>query len=250
MKADERMTRDRYITWDFDGTLATRDGGWTGTICEIVAAAVPDHPFDVERLRPFLRRGFPWHAPDVVRDPCTDDEWWAGIDETLQLALTEGVGLDTGTARVLAAEVRHGYLDVRRWIVFEDTVPVLKALSEAGWIHLVLSNHVPELDRLVVDLGLGPWIHRVFNSARLGVEKPNPAAFEHVFAEIPQARTGWMVGDNWVADVCGAENVGLRAVLVRRDHPEATRQCSSLSGVPELVIDRDADPFRAFQRRR
>jgi len=36
------MTRDRFLTWDFDGTLARRPGNWTGVVCEVVAAQRPD----------------------------------------------------------------------------------------------------------------------------------------------------------------------------------------------------------------
>ena len=53
----------------------------------------------------------------------------------------------------------------------------LSALAEAGWTHAVLSNHVPELADLIEALGLTSHFARVFNSADIGVEKPNPEAF-------------------------------------------------------------------------
>ena len=44
-----------------------------------------------------------------------------------------------------------------------------------------------------------------------------------------------MVGDNVVADVLGAEAVGLPAVLVRRPDPRATRYSDSLAGVERFL---------------
>jgi len=41
----------------------------------------------------------------------------------------------------------------------------------------------------------------------------------------------WMVGDNIVADVLGAEAVGIPAVLVRRPDPRAHRYAESLASV-------------------
>jgi hypothetical protein len=36
----------------------------------------PELGITAEHLRPHLQRGFPWHTPDVVRAPCSADEWW------------------------------------------------------------------------------------------------------------------------------------------------------------------------------
>jgi FMN phosphatase YigB (HAD superfamily) len=44
-----------------------------------------------------------------------------------------------------------------------------------------------------------------------------------------------MIGDNVVADVLGAEAVGIPAILVRRPDPRARLYCDSLAGVEELL---------------
>ena len=36
------LSRDRFLIWDFDGTLAFRPGNWTGVVCEVVAVQRPD----------------------------------------------------------------------------------------------------------------------------------------------------------------------------------------------------------------
>jgi FMN phosphatase YigB (HAD superfamily) len=46
-----------------------------------------------------------------------------------------------------------------------------------------------------------------------------------------------MVGDNVVADVLGAEAVGIPAVLVRRPDPRAVRYADSLAGVEPFLSE-------------
>jgi putative hydrolase of the HAD superfamily len=103
----------------------------------------------------------------------------------------------------------------RVWRVFQDTRPALQATASAGWRNVILSNHVPELPRLVSELGLDDLIERVFNSASIGYEKPNPEAFRHALRGCDDPAHRWMVGDNPVADVAGAQALGIPALLVR-----------------------------------
>ena len=229
------MTRDRLLVWDFDGTLAFRPGNWTGAVCDAVAAERPDVTMTPDRVRSHLQSGFPWHTPEVVRTPCSADQWWSDLLPVLATAVQAATGLDTGEARRLANRVRAVYTDATGWHLFEDALPVLTTLHDRGWSHIVLSNHMPELSQLVGALGLNDVIMAVYSSACTGVEKPHRKAFETVFARHPEARRGWMIGDSWRADVQGARAVGMRAILVCSEHPEAPLHCKTLKEVVEVV---------------
>lgn len=229
------MTARGFLTWDFDGTLATRPGNWTGALCEIVTRAHPGLGITADRLRPYLQQGFPWHTPEVVRRPGSEDDWWDALLPLLAGALQAGAGFPEHEARRLAGSVRALYTDPRSWQVFGDVRPVLGRLRARGWRHLVLSNHVPELPRLVEALGLGDLVVGVYCSGRTGAEKPHRQAFEAVFAEHPDARIGWMIGDSWRADVLGARAVGMRAILVRAQPADASVQCDTLHEVGDIV---------------
>jgi len=54
----------RVIFWDFDGTLATRAGMWSGALVDALAAYDPACGVTRAQLAPFLRAGFPWHTPE------------------------------------------------------------------------------------------------------------------------------------------------------------------------------------------
>lgn len=56
----------RAILWDFDGTLAYREGLWSGCLAEVLQEREPDAGVTRDRVRPLLRDGFPWHLPERV----------------------------------------------------------------------------------------------------------------------------------------------------------------------------------------
>jgi putative hydrolase of the HAD superfamily len=223
------------LVWDFDGTLATRPGAWTGTLCEVVTHERPDLGVTPESVRAHLQSGFRWHTPEIVRSPCSEDQWWDELLPVFAGALRSGAGLHEGEALRLARNVRARYTDPSHWRVFDDVTPVLTHLRDRGWRHILLSNHIPELAQLVDALGLGDFFVAVYSSGRIGVEKPHPGAFEAVFAKYPEARGGWMIGDSWRADVQGARAVGMRAILVRSTHPEATVRCETMEDIAPIV---------------
>ena len=114
-------------------------------------------------------------------------------------------------------------------------MPVLERLRAQGWQHAILSNHVPELPSLVEALGLSRLVEPVITSAATGYEKPHPEAFALALHLCGRPRQVWMVGDNPVADVAGAEAAGIPAVLVRREAPGIERQAADLAGAAAIL---------------
>jgi putative hydrolase of the HAD superfamily len=226
--------------WDFDGTLALRGGevGWSRLLVEVLDEHDTGHRLDAEAFRPHLRNGFPWHTPNVPHQHLSSPEQWWGVVQPLLATAYERVGYSAESGRELAAHARRIYVDPSRgWLVFEDVTPVLTQLAERGWRHGIVSNHVPELRSIVVGLGLGDFFEFVHTSAETGYEKPHPEAFA-IALRGGGARHAWMIGDNYTADVAGAEAVGLRAVLVRREHPNAERFSADLFGIEHFLEER------------
>ncbi|MGC9395508.1 MAG: HAD family hydrolase [Anaerolineae bacterium] len=233
---------NHYLIWDFDGTLGYRisgssGGAWTTSLLETVTLARPDHTVTSEQLRSYLQAGFPWHQPEHPHPHLTTGElWWEALYPVLEKAC-RGVGLDADLARTVARRFRAVYLNLDDWRLFDDVLPTLDALSARGWTHAILSNHVPELGDIVRHLGLASRIAYLFNSAKTGYEKPHPRAFKIALETLPDLKTAWMIGDSFTADVQGAEQVGIPAILVRRPHPDADRYCESLADVPMLIAE-------------
>jgi putative hydrolase of the HAD superfamily len=209
---------DGVVMWDFDGTLAWRPGMWGACVLEVLDEQAPEHTGSLERIRADLRDGFPWHRPAQPHPELGDPErWWAAVTPLLARAIA-AAGIGEPRATELAGAVRRRFPDgTRGWQAFEDTRPALQATAAAGWRNVILSNHVPELPRLASELGLNDLIERIFSSASIGYEKPHPEAFRHALGACGDPARRWMVGDNPVADVAGAQALGIPAVLIRSE---------------------------------
>ena len=227
--------RVKLLIWDFDGTLAFREGLWSSALAEVARSHIPGCMAVREDFVPHLQSGFPWHSPLLPHTHITTAEaWWQNLSPIIARALAVVTKVPEAEADLLVPRVRSAFLDPQSWCLFEDVVPCLRTLTRAGWKHVVLSNHVPELPALVEAVNLTPYIAQVFTSALVGFEKPHPQSYKAVLSAHPNARAV-MVGDNFSVDVQGAQANGLSAILVRKHHVDATVFHESLVTLPSAL---------------
>lgn len=227
------MKKHKVILWDFDGTLAFRPGRWSGALVEVLRIHEPDTTLSDADFRPYLQEGFPWHrAQEPHPHLASAEQWWAEIEKILARAY-QALGIAEAKAQLYASEAHARYLEPTAWQCFADVVPALTTLLAQGWQHAILSNHVPELTQLVEAVGLNPYFAAVFTSAQMGYEKPHPEIFRSALAALGHPTQVWMIGDNYEADVVGAEAVGIPAILVRSTTGSHKHAYQSL---PEVVL--------------
>lgn len=172
------MSQERFLIWDFDGTLGYREGGWAGILLEVLESRLPGNKTTANDLRPFLRSGFPWHRAELSTGKRLDPAvWWSQLTPIFETAFVKGAGLDVQEARRLAPMAREVCADPSGWRLFDDSRSALQDLTLRGWSHIILTNHIPEFRQIVDSLGLLPHFRLVFNSAETGYEKPHPEAF-------------------------------------------------------------------------
>jgi putative hydrolase of the HAD superfamily len=223
--------------WDFDGTLAWRDGLWSGCVLEVLDEHEPGHGVTREQLRERLSGGFPWHRHEQAHPELAEaDAWWQALTPLIAGAIA-GCGIAEVRARELCPAVRERFVDGSRvWRLFDDSADALRTTAAAGWRNAILSNHVPELHGLVVALGLDELVEEVFSSAATGYEKPHPEAFRLALRVCGEPAERWMVGDNPRADVAGAEALGIPAILIRTDAP-APRRAPDAAAAAALILE-------------
>ena len=222
---------DRVVLWDFDGTLGHRPGMWSGSLVSAMDRLDPDHGFGIDDVRPYLQQGFPWHTPEVAHPELNEpEEWWGSVGATLRLAF-EKLGYETSFAKDLVACARKIHIDPSTFVLFQDVTQVLGDLSAKGWRHIILSNHVPELPSIVRGLGLSSLVEHVVSSAAIGFEKPHPETYRIGLSVAGHPEEVWMVGDNPIADVQGAESVGVPAILCRNPPIKGLRCVSTLTEI-------------------
>ena len=226
---------ERVLIWDFDGTLGHRPERWSGAIADALTDVLGRHELSRDMIAAEVRSGYPWHSPEVPHPLLADgDCWWRHLGEVLAAALGR-LGVAPAAAAEAAGRVRSHYTDLASWQLFPDTMPTLIALSDLGWRHVLLSNHVPELPEIVTGLGLDRHLSAIVNSAATGYEKPHPEAFRLALERAGSPTSAWMIGDNPVADVAGAVSAGLRAMLVRTRPADGGRYVPDLNEVIDIV---------------
>ena len=209
------MGSRRVVFWDFDGTLAQRDGAWPEVLRDTILAVDPLNAVSVDSLAAGLRAGFPDWAPGEMRVYPDAAAWWAAASRPLITALL-GAGIPSEIAGRAIAEVPRIYYQPAHWNTLPGAFRALTQTIDAGFTNVILSNHAPELPVLVDALGFGPLVERTITSASLGIEKPNPTVFRTALQLVDAAVDSWMIGDNPIADVAGARAAGMRALLVHR----------------------------------
>lgn len=225
-----------YILWDFDNTLGYKEGMFSGSLMDILNEALPEHNIKVEQIKHSLSSGFPWHEPEKAHVHMNLPEiWWKYVEGIFARAYVEA-GLPQNQAENLAKLAHEHYIKPSNFTLYNETIEVLAYFKKQGWKHIILSNHVPELPKIVEYLGLGEYIEECISSANIGFEKPYSEAYKYALNKIPSYEQIWMVGDSYIADVKGAEDMGINAIQVRGMRNELSKlYAADLWGVVQII---------------
>jgi len=114
-------------------------------------------------------------------------------------------------------EIIRRYLAPDNWRLYDDVLPALRRLRQAGLRLGVASDWGSSLFPILHSLGLSRYFDWAVVSGAVGFAKPSPQFYRIVVqrANLPAERIVH-VGDNYYADVRGARTVGMQAVLVER----------------------------------
>ena len=182
------------------------------------------------RADPYAR-----HALDVAEiiNGSTDERrGW----QFFNLVLTHvGVPLSEGTEKAIAE--MHEYQRV--WNLWENVpafvYPTLQALRAKGYRLVVVSNCNGTLHSAFERLGLTTLFDVIVDSAREGIEKPDPRLFELALRRAgATADRAVHVGDMYHIDVVGARAAGLSALLVDEANLKAGMDCRCIQSISEL----------------
>ncbi len=126
------------------------------------------------------------------------------------------------------------------WSLYPEVLDTLAALQHRGLHSSVISNFDSRLVPILSGLGVRPFFTEIFVSSRVGYAKPDAqifhAAVKHHGVKPEQSLH---VGDSELNDLHGANNAGLRGILVdRREGPRARgsgERVTSLKAILDLV---------------
>jgi putative hydrolase of the HAD superfamily len=240
------MTRLRYpfVLFDAGDTLLAPRESFGAVYARVLET------LGVELAAADLERGLRrcWAATNAAIEPGVDRYamnpdgehayWLRFVEGTL--AQTPGAPRDKALAARAVSPLREAFRDPASWQVFDDVVPVLAALREAGARLAIVSNWDSSLPALLDRMDLTSWFDAIVVSHLEGIEKPHPELFLRAVARLRGTPGDALhVGDVPELDEAGATAAGIASVIVdRRGRLAADRAVlPDLSRLPAIARD-------------
>jgi putative hydrolase of the HAD superfamily len=238
------MSRLRYpiVLFDAGDTLITPRESFGAVYAHVLGTlGVTLQARDLEQG---LRRC--WAETNRAMEPGVDRYGMGGAGEQAYwlrfvagtLAFTPGAPQDASFAARAVTPLREAFRDPASWRVFDDVIPALSALRDAGARLAIVSNWDSGLPALLERLGLASWFDAIVVSHLEGMEKPRPELFLRAVMRLG-GRPGEAlhVGDVPELDAAGAKAAGISSVIVdRRNRASAQRSAfADLSTVPGIA---------------
>lgn len=205
------------VLFDLDDTLLDYSGGvetcWT-ECCATVAAPEGVDPAVLAAAIEDVRRWF-WADAERQRQERTDMVGaWAKI---AALAIERVGGGGDGLARRMAEDFAARRVAAER--LFSDASAALERLREGGTPLGLVTNGDARLQRdKIVRHGLGRFFDVIVIEGEFGCGKPDARVFRHALAALGAAPAdAWMIGDNLLWDVAGAQGAGVRGAWIDRE---------------------------------
>ena len=141
------------------------------------------------------------------------------------------------------------------WFPEEESLPTLRQLRERGLEVGLISNASDDdnTQALVDKGGFRPYLEFILSSATIGKRKPHPEIFKEALNRLKvPPRQAIMVGDDYEADIVGANRAGIQSIWITRRvrgtglenaGKEASAVVSSLAEIPPLLTDAQGARF-------
>jgi len=143
--------------------------------------------------------------------------------------------------KVANFEKDYIHLAPRKTVLFPGCIEMLNILQEHFNMHII-TNGFEETQHIKLEKsGLSPFFDKIVTSDRIGVNKPEAKIFLEAMRLAGATRKeSLMIGDNLVADILGARNVGLDQVYFnpeKNKHQEKVSfEISNLVDLPALLL--------------
>jgi HAD superfamily hydrolase (TIGR01549 family) len=228
----------RAVLFDLDGTLRFHRPSFNDAYLEFASQlGVPDGTERREIAMRWLH--YYWaQSPELLVDleDCAGDEdrFWTNHARLYLLCL----GCDEKQAANLAPSLFQRMRDSYKPDDFlvEGVPQTLQTLKESGFRLAVVSNRTKAYDDELDNHRIRTFFEFALAAGALNSWKPDPAIFQHALELLGlQAHEAVYVGDNYYADVIGAENAGLKPVLLDPENIFPEADCPVIRDLGELL---------------
>jgi putative hydrolase of the HAD superfamily len=164
--------------------------------------------------------------------PENSRRWWRDVNvRTVSAA---------GISPVHWDDLHAGFMtildDTAEYSLFSDVTRTLSALRDHGYRLGVISNWDGNLPDMCQAWGIAPFFDFILASWGVGYAKPNPFIFQEAVRRAAVSPGAILhVGDNYTADVLGAQAAGLGAVWLNRQQQPVPGGCTAINSLDELL---------------
>ncbi|RME80509.1 MAG: HAD family hydrolase [Caldilineae bacterium] len=229
------LMRYQVVIFDLDGTLRESEPHFM----DALRGCLADYGITVD--------GFEWRlterwvhrywaqSPELLQDVAeVGDE---GVWTRFICRLMEHAGhmADWEEAEKFAAYVREQYQPRSR--VKAGVCETLEALKERVQMG-VLSNRMNSFDAELAELGIDGYFDFTVAAGEVGIWKPQPGIFRAALARAGgvSPEEALYVGDNYYADIVGANEAGLDAILLDDRHVFTDVMCTRVERMDEVLL--------------
>ena len=156
---------------------------------------------------------------------------------TIFMRALSSLGLDDPDPGLVAAMARR-YTALRDEAVkpFQGALTALDRLRGSGIQLALLTNGSSEKQwHKIHGFGLARYFDHIQVEGDVGFGKPDAEAFQHALSSLDaRPQETWMVGDNLLADIAGAQRVGIQAIWI---DPHGSGLDTSEGIVPNRIVE-------------
>ena len=119
--------------------------------------------------------------------------------------------------------------------LFDGTSEILNYLLPKYKLHIITNGFEEVQTKKMSTSGILHFFDKVITSESVGVKKPNPKIFHHALevAET-EAKNSIMIGDNYEADILGAQQVGMQTIHFKEYHNTTNKGIINITSLLEI----------------
>ena len=209
------MQLPKYIFFDMDDTILAdslmSDRCWR-EVCDRFSSLLGNTSSNtmLETIRE-IRRGF-------LSDGARKLRGGLNLRNSRREVIAAALSLRGIDDDALAETMTEAYMELKSVIVepFPGALDTLYKLREAGVRLALITNGIAQEQRSKIETAeLQSFFEFILIEGEFGIGKPDPRVFRHTLGQMnARPEETWMVGDNLVGDVGGAQAVGIHSILV------------------------------------
>jgi len=180
------------------------------------------------------RLAFPSATEDTVA--ALERDWWKSLVAQVFEPWSPFVRFEEYFAELFAY-----FASPNAWTLYPEVLETLTSLKERDLVLDVISNFDSRLVRILDGLGAGAQFENIFVSSRVGYAKPDGRIFNAALSCHGLAPAQALhVGDSEINDLSGANQAGIKGILVERGKTSAapaSDRINSLRSILALLDD-------------